>query len=107
MQSFDRSVSEFINTVSWTYAETIPEWPHEYIVKKNLNVKLFNELVKHIRKYGYEGMFYQKSLTYFEHEGMVYWTMGAPVGVTAIINRCRNEATYEARLKKGTLPGKD
>ena len=105
MQAFDNRLSEFIITVSWTYAKTMSEWPHEYIVKKDVNVKLFNELVKHIRKYGYEGMFYQKSITYFEHEGKVYWTMGAPVGDTTIINRCKNEATYEARLKKGTLPG--
>lgn len=104
MQSFDNRHSEFIKTVSWTCAKTMPEWPHEYIVKKDANVELFNELVKHIRKYGYEGMFYQKSRTYFDHEGMVYWTKGAPVGDTTIIKRCKNEATYEARLKKGTLP---
>jgi len=107
MQSFDTRLSEFIKTVSWTYAETMPEWPHEYIVKNCVDDKLYNELVKHIRKYGYEGMFYQKSITYFDHEGMVYWTMEAPVEETTIINRCKNEATYEARLKKGTLPGRD
>lgn len=82
----------------------MPEWPHDYIVKNDVNVQLFNELVRHIRKYGYEGMFYQKSITYFDHEGMVYWTMGATIDNTTVINRCKNDATYEARLKMGTLP---
>ena len=35
---------------------------------------------------------------------MVYWTMGAPLDETTIINRCRKEDTYEERLKRGTLP---
>ena len=32
------------------------------------------------------------------------WTMGEPIEVTTIINRCRKEQTYENRLKCGTLP---
>jgi hypothetical protein len=35
---------------------------------------------------------------------MVYWTMGAPLKETIIINRCRKEQSYEYRLLKGTLP---
>jgi hypothetical protein len=37
--------------------------------------------------------------------GLVYWTMGAPLEETIIVNRCRREDTYENRLLKGTLPG--
>lgn len=106
MQSFDKRLIEFINSGPWTYAETMSEWPHEYIVKENVDIELFMEVVKHIRKFGYEGMFYQKAITYFDFGGMVYWTMGAPVGETTIIYRCNRENTYEARLKKGTLPSK-
>jgi len=35
---------------------------------------------------------------------MVYWTMGAPIGETTIINRCRKEDTYESRRLTGRLP---
>ena len=35
---------------------------------------------------------------------MVYWTMGAPLQETIIINRCMKEDSYEYRLLKGTLP---
>jgi len=43
---------------------------------------------------------------YFDESGLVYWTMGAPIEETIIINRCPKESTYEYRLKQGTLPGK-
>ena len=66
--------------------------------------KAFLELVTHIREFGYQGFFYQKPITYYDEDGLTYWTMGAPIGETTIINRCRTENTYEERLKKGTLP---
>ena len=34
----------------------------------------------------------------------MYWTMGAPLEETVIINRCRKEDTFESRSKNGTLP---
>ena len=43
-------------------------------------------------------------LTYYEEAGLVYWTMGAPLAETTIVNRCRSEETYENRLAAGTLP---
>ena len=36
--------------------------------------------------------------------GLTYWTMGAPVEETTIINRCQKENTYEVRFKEGRLP---
>jgi len=48
--------------------------------------------------------FYKKKITYFDEDGLVYWTMGAPIEETTIINRCTKENTYEYRLKMGTLP---
>ena len=53
---------------------------------------------------GYEGRFYQRAITYYEEAGLVYWTMGAPLPETTVINRCRKEDTYEERLKRGALP---
>ena len=81
----------------------MPEWPHEYIVRERVDEALFERLVRHIRKHGYEGEFYQKAITYYDEGEMVYWTMGAPVEETTIINRCREVDSYEWRLKDGTL----
>jgi hypothetical protein len=98
------ALREFIDSSQWTFAKTMPEWPHEYIVRDQVDEDLFVQLVRHIRTNGYEGRFYRKSITYYDYAGMVYWTMGAPIEETVIINRCRKKNSYEYRLLKGTLP---
>ncbi|MBN1812564.1 MAG: hypothetical protein JXA14_12065 [Anaerolineae bacterium] len=95
---------EFVDSTSWTFAKTMPEWPHEYIVRQRVDETLFLQLVRHIRARGYEGKFYQRSITYYDDRGMVYWTMGSPIDETTIVNRCRKEDSYEYRLLKGRLP---
>jgi len=97
-------LQDFIKSVRWTYAKTNPKWPHEYIVRDRVDDEMFVRLVKHIRNNGYEGSFYSKPITYYDHEGMTYWTMGAPIEETIIINRCRKEDTFEVRKREGRLP---
>jgi len=101
---FPSELRTFASEQTWTFAKTMPEWPHEYIVRDRVDEGLFVRLVEHIRAYGYEGRFYQRVITYYEEAGLVYWTMGAPLAETIIINRCRREDTYEERLRRGTLP---
>jgi len=103
-QPFSDQIKDFIQSVTWTYAKTMPDWPHEYIVRYKVDKELFLEMVKHIREHGYLGSFYEKSLIYFNEKGKVYWTMGEPLEKTTIVNRCREEDTYEVRRKNGTLP---
>lgn len=99
-----KALRDFVDTSEWTFAKTMPKWPHEYIVRVRVDENLFVSMVRHIRENGYEGKFYQKNITYYDYCGMVYWTMGEPLGETTIINRCRKEDSYESRLLKGTLP---
>jgi hypothetical protein len=94
----------FVDGALWTFAKTMPEWPHEYIVRDRVDGALFERLVVHIRAHGGEGRFYARPITYFEEAGLVYWTMGAPLEGTTIVNRCRSEDTYERRLADGRLP---
>jgi hypothetical protein len=98
------NLKEFIKSCNWTFAKTMPEWPHEYIVRERVDRVLFEALVRHIRQHGFNGRFYERFLTYFAEDGLLYWTMGAPIEETTIINRCEEEASYENRLKNGTLP---
>lgn len=93
-----------VDTEQWTFAKTMPQWPHEYLVRKNVDEDLFEDLVRHIREHGFKGHFYRKTMTYFAEDGMLYWTMGEPVDRTIIINRCKEEDSYDNRLKNGTLP---
>ena len=101
---FPEPLKAFINTTTWRFARTMPLWPHEYIVRDRVDDALFEAVVCHIRQYGFEGRFYRRSITYFAEDGLLYWTMGAPIEDTIIINRCREEDSYESRLKNGTLP---
>ncbi|MFH1021768.1 MAG: hypothetical protein V1809_00090 [Planctomycetota bacterium] len=105
MAALPDDLRKFIESSTWTFAKTYaPTWPHEYIVRDRVDKDLFVQLVRHIRTYGYEGKFYRKAITYFDEDGMVYWTMGAPIEETIIVNRCKKENSYECRLRKGTLP---
>lgn len=101
---FSEGLRAFVNDEQWTFARTMPVWPHEYLVRSRVDPQLFEAVVTHIRSQGYEGLFYSKSLTYYEEDGLVYWTMGAPVEETTIINRCKAADTFESRSRSGTLP---
>lgn len=99
---------EFIDRTQWTFAKTYAlTWPHEYIVRERVDDDLFVKLVRHIRANGLEGPFYDKKFIYYEKDGLLYWTMGAPLEETTIINRCRKDDSYENRLRNGTLPRVD
>jgi len=105
MNDMPEKVKRFIDESVWIFAKTYAEtWPHEYIVKDRVDEKLFLELVTHIRKYGYIGKFHEKDIVYFDCQTMVYWTMGAPIEETTIINRCSREQTYEYRAAHNDLP---
>jgi hypothetical protein len=105
MMLFPQDLKAFVTVQKWTFAKTYAlTWPHEYIVRDRVDEGLLLLLVRHIRAHGYEGQFYRKAITYFDEDGMVYWTMGSPIEKTTIVNRCTKEQTYEYRLKQGTLP---
>ena len=104
-ERFPDDIKNFIDNAHWIFAKTYAKtWPHHYILRDRVDEDLFIQMVKHIRRYGYEGPFYNKKYIYFEEDGYVYWTMGAPIEETTIINRCTKENTYEYRLKMGILP---
>ncbi len=101
------NLRQFVTSCQWTFATTYaPTWPHEYIVRDRVDEDLFVQLVQRIRSHGYEGTFYEKRITYFDQDSLVYWTMGSPLEKTTIVNRCKKEQTYEYRLKHGTLPNR-
>jgi predicted DNA-binding transcriptional regulator YafY len=101
---FPVSVSKFVESSQWTFAKTMSVWPHEYLVRDRVDENDFEDLVRHISAHGFEGRFYQMAITYFAEDGLLYWTMGAPLERTTIINRCKEKDSYESRLQNGTLP---
>jgi hypothetical protein len=102
--SLPAELRTFVDEQRWTFAKTMPQWPHEYIVRDRVDERRFEDLVRHIRAHGREGRFYKKVLTYHKEAGMVYWPAAPPLHETTIVNRCDETQTYEARLAAGTLP---
>jgi hypothetical protein len=112
---FSEDIKKFILNTPWTFAKTYAAtWPHEYLCSKYIDdTDLFYKLVRHIRKNAFEGRFYRRPVWYFEEDGCTYWTMALkadgewnyPPEKEEIINRCRNDQTYEYRKEHGTLPG--
>ena len=83
----------------------MPQWPHEYTVRKSEDPKeeqaLFEETVEFIRAQGERRTFEPtgKISIYFDIDGRQYWTMGAPIKETIIINRAWLD--WRERLARG------
>jgi hypothetical protein len=74
----------------FVFAKTMPDNPHYYTLRKSWGSdEEFNEVVKLIRSEGTEELFFGKPFTYLILDGYRYWTMGAPVEKTTLINRKR------------------
>jgi hypothetical protein len=81
---------EFVRKSPWKFAKTMPQTPHEYTLRaKAPDEKLFEKVVLYIRQEGYKGEYGKTTYTYFDIDGWQYWTMGAPLRQTILINRAK------------------
>jgi hypothetical protein len=86
----DKEIKLFIANSSWTVAKRMPETPHEYTTRRNAeDVAMFDRFILHIRSNGYCQRFGKYKYTYLDVDGWQYWTMGAPLKATVLINRAR------------------
>ena len=83
------NIDDYIDSVFWKKTNYIS--PHEYTridFKPELS-KTFYEFVKYIRKHGVEERFATKTFIYWYHDDYKYWTMGAALKDTILINRAK------------------
>jgi len=81
-------VERLLLAQQWIFARTMPENPHWYTLRKGWERNEdFAWTVETIRRYGYEEIYEGRSYTVLNINGMKYWTMGAPVAETILINR--------------------
>ncbi len=72
----------------WIYAKTMPESPHEYTLRREWkDDAAFLTVVQAIRQYGYVEIYKRRPYTMLNVNGDKYWTMGAPLPATILINR--------------------
>ena len=99
---------QFIQHRKWRYAKTMPQWPHEYTVRKfedpEEDQALFEAAVLYIREHGEKRKFEPtgNSSVYVDIDGRQYWTMGAPVRETIVLNRAWLD--WKERLSAGEGP---
>ncbi len=83
--------AEFIADRVWTFAKTMPQWPHEYTVRRrNEEDPEFCFAVLLIRQTGMKLRFKPTNsrFVYLPQGPHMYWTMGWPLDRTIILNRC-------------------
>lgn len=82
-----------ITSSHWTFAKTMPHIPHEYTLRRAApDVPLFERFVMYIRAHGYEKSWRGTPRRYLDIDGWSYWSMGAPLEETILINRARVRA---------------
>ena len=92
-----REAHVYIAKVRWQFAKTTPQWPHEYTVREwrpelDLDFLDFAALIRRegmVKPWPREGAHPRYHNSYLEFDGWEYWTMGAPLPETTVINRAR------------------
>jgi hypothetical protein len=84
---------KYIESVHWIFAKTMPHVPHWYTLRKKAPAMEgeFVWFVEAIRRAGYKERWGKYMNTYYDLDGWKYWTMGAPIPSTILINRARLE----------------
>lgn len=97
----ERRVRAFLTAVDskFTYAKTLPEHPHEYLVRRHLNPRFMAEFdwtVALIAEHGYKSTFWRSTWRYIDVGEYAYWpsrewhTEGD--GTNGMLNRRRLDA---------------
>jgi len=79
----------FIAAAPWKFARTMPTNPHWYTVRGQTPEDQFEAVVTYIRANGSKKTFGKTVYIYLDLDGFSYWTMGAPLDKTIIINRAK------------------
>ncbi len=82
----------YISSVRWKQAKS-EKFKHSYTVRE-WHPDTFERAVKIIRKYGVPERFYKQTYVYLYIDGLKYWTMGAPLEKTIIINCAAADTHY-------------
>ena len=88
-------LERWIESARWQFARTMPKNPHEYTLKKWHDPESFERVVHHIRENGYPNKYGSWWYTQLDVGGHFYWTQGADLCCTILINRKPLQRTHE------------
>jgi hypothetical protein len=77
-----------VEGLTFTFAKTMPETPHWYVVRAPVNEAVYVQLFTAIHAHGYTGRWRGTSRKYLElGDGFKYWAMTTHMPSSRIINR--------------------
>lgn len=97
---------EMISRCQWTFAKSMPFAPHEYIVRDKcpLTDDEFVLFVEMQRQHGVKEKWGKHENSYLYINDYKYWTMGAPIEETKVMNRAKVNLLADAiRLHNGIV----
>ena len=88
----------------YKFAKTMPQNPHAYTLRKNWeDGELFEAVVQFIRDNGQKEFWgwgrARRPYMYYYFDGYKYWTMGAPLHETILINRAKDESDEDREIR--------
>lgn len=84
----DEEIRDFIDKHHWKFASSMPRLPHWYTLRRNARDDAeFAAVVEEIRKRGYKQWAVGREWCYLNVGEFKYWSCGAPVDETILINR--------------------
>lgn len=85
-----KELADRLGAAEYRFAKTMPENPHHYTLRRTWACAgEFEVVVAAIRVHGTSRRWMGHTYIYFEAEGYQYWTMGAAVTKTTLINRAK------------------
>lgn len=99
-----KALREYRDAVPWTFAKTMPDSPHEYTLRtKAPGDEAFVRFAQAIRQYGYRRVYKGATYVSLDLDGWYYWTMGAPMEITRLVNRANDADPYHSALHRSDL----
>ena len=89
-------VRRIVGKSNFIFAKTMPQCPHYYMLRKESVDSEFVRFVEIIRKYGYRYKFGNVWYVQLNVNSWYYWTMGAHIDQTILINRKKRELGLES-----------
>ena len=102
------TLRSMIARCKWTFAKSMPFAPHEYIVREKcpLTTEEFEYFVNMQREHGVKERWGKYNNPYLYIDDYKYWTMGAPIEETTVINRAKASAVNDVhQLYEGINKG--
>lgn len=107
-QLYIDKLRSMISLCRWTFAKTMPFAPHEYIVKDRcpLTTEDFEYFINMQREHGVKESWGKYNNPYLYIDDYKYWTMGAPLEETTVINRAKASVVSDVhQLYDGIING--